>query len=53
MKKFYAQASKSNLLRIEDIVQVKEAFPTLSVDKVEKVLKIKIVERVIRSPRST
>ena len=41
MKKFYAQASKSNLLRIEDIVQVKEAFPTLSVDKVEKVLKIK------------
>jgi len=30
MKKSYAQASKSNLLRIEDIVQVKEAFPAVS-----------------------
>ena len=41
MKKSYAQASKSNLSHIEDIVQVKEAFPALSVDEVGKVLKIK------------
>ena len=41
LKKSYAQASKSNLSRIEDIVRVKEAFPALSADEVEKVLKIK------------
>ena len=41
MKKFYAQASKSNLSHIKDIVQVKEAFPALLVDEVGKVLKIK------------
>jgi len=41
MKKSYAQASKSNLLHIEDIVQVKEAFSALSADEVGKVLKIK------------
>ena len=41
LKKSYMQASKSNLSRIKDIVQVKEAFPTLSVDEVGKVLKIK------------
>ena len=41
LKKSYVQASKSNLLHIEDIVQVKEAFPALSADEVGKVLKIK------------
>ena len=41
MKKSYAQASKFSLLHIEDIVQVKEVFPALLVDKVGKVLKIK------------
>ena len=41
MKKSYAQASKSNLLCIEDIVRVKEAFPALLADEVGKVLKIK------------
>ena len=41
LKKSYMQASKSNLLRIEDIVRVKEAFPALSADEVGKVLKIK------------
>ena len=41
MKKSYVQASKSNLLCIEDIVQVKEVFSALLVDKVGKVLKIK------------
>ena len=41
MKKSYAQASKSSLSRIEDIVRVKEVFPALSADEVGKVLKIK------------
>jgi len=41
LKKSYAQASKSNLSCIEDIVRVKEAFPVLLVDEVGKVLKIK------------
>jgi len=41
MKKFYAQALKSSPLYIEDIVQVKEVFPALSADEIEKVLKIK------------
>jgi len=41
MKKSYAQASKSNLSHIEDIVRVKKVFPALSVDEVGKVLKIK------------
>jgi len=41
MKKSYAQASKSNLSHIEDIVRVKEVFPALSADEVGKVLKIK------------
>jgi len=41
MKKSYAQASKSNLSKIEDILQVKEAFPSLSADKVGKILKVK------------
>jgi len=41
LKKSYTQASKSNLSHIEDIVQVKEAFPVLLADEVGKVLKIK------------
>ena len=41
MKKSYTQASKSNLLHIEDIVQIKEVFPALSANKVGKVLKIR------------
>ena len=41
LKKFYTQASKSNLSCIEDIVRVKEAFSALSVNEVGKVLKIK------------
>ena len=40
MKKSYVQASKSNLSYIEDIVQIKEAFPALLIDKVRKVSKI-------------
>ena len=40
MKKSYAQASKSNLSCIEDILQVKKAFPALLVNEVGKVLKI-------------
>ena len=41
MKKSYAQALKSSPLYIEDIVWVKEVFPALSANEIEKVLKIK------------
>ena len=51
MKKSYAQASKSNLSCIEDIVWVKEAFPALSADEVGKVLKIKNSREGNKKPR--
>ena len=51
MKKSYAQASKSNLSHIEDIVRVKEAFPALSVNEVGKVLKIKNSGEGNKKPR--
>ena len=42
IKKSYAQALKSNILcNIKDVLRVKEAFPTLSADKVRKILKVK------------
>jgi len=42
MKKSYAQASKANILSsIEDVIQVKEAFPALSANEVGKMLKAK------------
>ena len=42
MKKSYVQASKANIsLSIEDVIQVKEVFPTLSTDEVRKMLKAK------------
>jgi len=42
VKKSYTQASKANiLLNIEDVIQVKEVFPTLSADEVGKMLNIK------------
>jgi len=41
-KKSYVQASKSNISSsIEDVIRVKEVFPTLSADEVEKMLKAK------------
>jgi len=41
-KKSYVQASKTNISSsIEDVIRVKEAFPTLSADEVEKMLKAK------------
>ena len=41
-KKSYAQASKANIsLSIEDVIWVKEVFPTLSADEVGKMLKAK------------
>ena len=41
-KKSYAQASKANISSsIEDVIQVKEVFPALSADEVEKMLKAK------------
>ena len=51
LKKSYAQTSKSNLSHIEDIVQVKEVFPTLSADEVGKVLKIKNSRGDNRKPK--
>ena len=51
LKKSYAQASKSNLLHIEDIVRAKEAFPALSVNEVGKVLKIKNSRGDNRKPK--
>ena len=42
MKKSYVQASKANISSsIEDVIQVKEAFHTLSADEVGKMLKAK------------
>jgi len=42
MKKSYVQASKANIsMSIEDVIQVKEAFPSLSADEVGKMLKAK------------
>jgi len=41
-KKSYAQASKSNIpQKVEDILRLKKAFPSLLADKVGKILKIK------------
>ena len=51
MKKSYVQTSKSNLSCIKDIMQVKEAFPALSADEVEKVLKIKNSREGNKKPR--
>jgi len=51
LKKSYVQASKSNLLHIEDIVRVKEAFSALSADEVGKVLKIKNSRGDNRKPK--
>ena len=51
IKKSYAQASKSNLSHIEDILQVKEAFPALSVNKVGKVLKIRNSRESSKKPK--
>ena len=41
MKKSCAQASKSNLSKVEDILWVKEAFLSLSANEVRKILKVK------------
>jgi len=52
MKKSYTQASKSNVsCNIEDILQVKEVFPALSVNKVGKILKIKNSRENSKKPR--
>ena len=41
MKKSYVQASKSNISKVDDILRVKEAFPSLSANEVNKILKVK------------
>ena len=51
MKKSYTQASKSNLLHIEDILRVKKAFPALLANEVGKVLKIRNSREGSKKPR--
>ena len=52
MKKLYVQASKSNIsCNIEDVLQVKKAFPSLSADKVRKMLKVKNSSKGNRKPK--
>jgi len=52
MKKSHIQASKANiLLSIEDVIWVKEAFPTLSADEVGKMLKAKNSGRGTKKPK--
>ena len=42
MKKLYAQTSKTNLSsKVENILRVKEAFPSLSANEVGKILKVR------------
>jgi len=41
IKKSYTQASKSNISKVDDILQVKEAFLSLSANEVDKILKVK------------
>ena len=42
VKKSYAQTSKANIsLNVEDILYIKEVFPTLSADKVTRIIKVK------------
>jgi len=51
-KKSYAQASKSNISqKVEDVLQLKEAFPSLSADEVGKILKIKDSGEGNKKPR--
>ena len=51
-KKSYTQASKANiLLSIEDVIRVKETFPTLSADEVGKILKAKNSGRGTKKPK--
>ena len=51
MKKLYAQASKSNTSRVDDILRVKEAFPSLSADEVDKILKVKNSSKGKKKPK--
>ena len=51
MKKSYAQAFKSNLSKVKDILRVKEAFPSLSADEVRKILKVKNSSESKKKPK--
>ena len=52
MKKSYVQASKSNISqKVEDVLQLKEAFPSLSADEVGKILKVKDSGEGNKKPR--
>jgi len=51
MKKSYVQASKSNTSKVNDILRVKEAFPSLSADEVDKILKVKNGSKGKKKPK--
>ena len=51
MKKSYVQASKANISNIDDVIQIKEAFPSLSADEVGKMLKAKNSGVGIQKPK--
>ena len=52
MKKSYTQASKViNSTNIEDVIQVKKAFPALSADEVGKMLKAKNSNGGMKKPK--
>ena len=51
-KKSYVQASKANISSsIEDVIRVKEAFPTLSADEVGKMFKAKNSGKGMKKPK--
>ena len=51
-KKSYVQAFKTNILSsIEDVIRVKETFPTLSADEVGKILKAKNSSGSTKKPK--
>ena len=52
VKKSYAQASKNNISpNIEDVLQIKEVFPTLLAEEVRKMIKAKNSSKKQRKPR--
>ena len=52
IKKSYVQASKANISsNIDNVIQIKEAFPSLSANKVGKMLKAKNSRAGIQKPK--
>ena len=54
VKKSYIQASKANILpNVEDVLQIKEVFPTLVANKVVKMIRAKNSSKRQKKPRIT